>query len=42
MEWDLKYLDQEYNPDIVVSEIKQDFRENGELEKPSEEDVEEL
>ena len=35
-EWDLKYLDQGYRPEIEVIEVKQDYSENGDLEVESE------
>jgi hypothetical protein len=39
-EWDLKYLDQGYRPDIEVIELKQDYSENGDLEVESEDSSE--
>lgn len=39
-EWDLKYLDQGYRPDIEVIEVKHDYSENGDLEVESEDSSE--
>lgn len=35
-EWDLKYLDQGYSPEIEVTEVKQNYSENVDLEVESE------
>lgn len=39
-EWDLKRLDPEYNPEIEVTKLKQDYTEDPNLQVPSEEEPE--
>lgn len=39
-EWDLKRLDPEYNPEIEVTKLKQDYTEDLNLQVPSEEEPE--
>lgn len=41
-EWDLRYLYRDYEPHIMVNEIKSDYSEDRELQKPAEDDSGEL